>query len=230
MGAILDLARVLLSPSEVYGRVREAPKILLPLLALMVIQVVISAASLPYVRAAMRAQIASQPESAQGAGQAAETIATVGALVGGPISVAVILLIAAFLLWVIVSVLGGDARFKHLFSVSLYAWVPAILLQVAGMAVLMLKGTEGITSMQDLQPSLGLDLFLAPMMELGAFMGALLRSVNPFSIWQIVLVTIGVRVTHNVEKGTAMSAAIGQWAVLALVGALFAMLGAGAQG
>lgn len=229
MGAILDLVRVLFSPSEVYGRVKEAPKILLPLLAVLVVQVLIAVLSLPYVRAGMRAQAAAQP-GAQQFGPGAETAASIAAVVTGPLFVILLLLVAAFLLWVIVSVLGGDAQFKTLFSVYLYSWVPALLLQLAGVVVLMLKGPEGITSMQDLQPSLGLDLFLAPMMELGAFMTALLRSVNPFSIWQIVLVAIGVRVTHNVEKGTATSAAIVQWLILSVLGAGLAALGAGARG
>jgi len=229
MSAILDLVRVLFSPGEVFTRVKEQPRILAPLVGLLVIQVAISTLNLPYVRMAMRAQMAAQPGGGA-APAAAEKFAVFGTLIGAPISIAIILLIAAFLLWVAVSILGGEGQFRHLFAVSIYGFVPAILLQLAGFAVLAMRGGEGITSMQDLQPSLGLDLFLAPMMELGAFMKGLLRSVNPFSIWQVVLVTMGIQKTHNVERGTAASAAVIQWGVLAVIGALFAMLGAARAG
>lgn len=229
MSAILDLVRVLFSPGEVFGRVKEQPRILAPLLAVLAVQVGVSALTLPYVRAAMRAQMAAQPAGAQ-TPAAAETFAVFGTLIGAPVSVALILLIAAFLLWVAVSVLGGDGQFRHLFAVTIYGFVPGLLLQLAGLAVLAMRGGEGITSMQDLQPSLGLDLFLAPIMELGPFVRAFLRSVNPFSIWGVVLVVIGIQKTHNVERGTAVTAAVIQWGVLAVIGAAFALLGARAQG
>ena len=229
MSAILDLLRVYFSPGEVFARVKEQPRILAPLLGLLALQVVIGALSLPYARVAMRAQMAAQA-GGQEVPAAAETIGTVMTVIGPPIFIAILLLVGAFILWVAVSVLGGEARFSQLFSVSIYGFMPIVLLQLASIVVVAMRGTEGVTSMQDLQPSLGLDLFLAPIMELGAFLRAFLQAVNPFSIWQVILLALGVQVTQKVERGTAVTAAVIQWGVLALIGALFAMMGAARGG
>src|SRR3989442_2419197 len=91
--------------------------------------------------------------------------------------VALILVINAGILWVLVSVMGGEAKFASLLSVSTYAFSTGILLQLAGLAVLMLKGPGGVTGMEDLQPALGLDL-LAPGAK--GFTLAFLRGINPF--------------------------------------------------
>src|SRR2546425_7865775 len=58
------------------------------------------------------------------------------------------------------SVFAGDAKFATLLSVTTYAGITFVLLSVAGLATLMLKGVQGITSPADLQPALGLDLLV----------------------------------------------------------------------
>src|SRR5207245_1117623 len=93
------------------------------------------------------------------------------------------LLISAVLLWVLVSLVGGEAKFATLLSIATYSGVTSILLGIAGVAVLMLKGVGDITSPADLQPALGLDL-LVP--EAGRFLTAFLKAVNPFTIWAVL--------------------------------------------
>jgi len=80
-----------------------------------------------------------------------------------------ILLIAGGLLWVLVSVLGGEAKFGTLMGVAALSSIPStILLSIVGTIVLHLQGTGQITSMQDLQPALGLDLLVPARGFLGA--------------------------------------------------------------
>src|SRR5467141_2087112 len=176
--SLLDVLKVLYEPSAVFERVREKPSFLVPYLVICVVQVAIYFVNMPFLRAGMAAQFAARPAG----GPDPSKFLWIGA-VFIPVGFAIGLLI------------GG-----RLLSVTAYSAVPAVvLLTIVGAAVLQLKGVGQITSPQDMQPALGLDL-LAP----GAtgFVGAALRAINPFTIWGLVLTAIGVSTTHRLSKQT----------------------------
>ena len=215
MDAVLDLFRVIYEPAAVFGRVREKPRFLAPFLALAVIVVIIGVVQLPYVEAAMTAQFAQTPNMTPEQVQAALKFAPIGVVIA-PIVYALFLLLNAFILWVGVSVLGGEAKFATLLSVTTYVSITYTLLQIVGLIVLMMRGTGGIASMVDLQPALGLDL-LAP--DAKGFTLAFLRGINPFTLYGVFLTSVGIRVTHQTSKGTAYAAAIIQVLIALLLGA-----------
>lgn len=225
MGAVLDLVRVLYEPGAVFERVREKPKFLAPWLGLALVLVVISFLQLPYIRAALAGQMAAAAQANPQAAAAAQKFAFVGVIVA-PIALAVILVINAAILWVLVSVLGEEAKFGTLLSVATYAAMAGMLLQVAGLAVLMIKGTGGVSSMEDIRPALGLDL-LAP--GTTGFVGGVLKGINPFTIWALVLTAIGISTTHKTSKGTAYTVATIAALLAVVVGAVLAGFGSGAR-
>jgi len=213
MGAALDLVRVLWEPGAVFGRVAEKPRFWQAFLLVVVIAIVFATLQLPYTKAALAAQFAQNPGMTPEMQQRAMSLAPIG-LAFVPILFAIILLLNALLLWVVVSVVGGEGKFSTLLSVSTYSSIAFILLSAVGVIVLMTKGTGAISSMDDLQPALGLDL-LAPGAK--GFMLALLRGINPFALYGVFLTATGVAVTHKLSKGTAYTAAIIQFAVVLLV-------------
>ncbi len=168
MGAVLDLFKVLYEPGVVFTRVSEKPKFLMPFIGLCVIQLIVSAVNLPFLKAAMSAQFAAAAATAP-----------------------------------------AGAPDPSKFVVIGLAFIPIGV------------GPEGITSPSDLQPALGLDL-LAP--DAKGFIGALLKGINPFSIWGMVLTAIGIQVTHKTSKGTAYAVAIGAMVLGLIVIGAFAML------
>ena len=222
MGAVLDLVRVLFEPSAVFERVREKPRFLAPFVALAFAIVLIGVVQLPYTKAAMSAQFSQMPNMTPEAAQRALSFVSIG--VGfGPVVYALILVINALLLWVVVSVVGGEAKFGTLLSVTTYASMSYILLTLVGLVVLTMRGTEQISGMEDLQPALGLDL-LAPGAK--GLTLALLRGINPFSLYGVFLTATGITVTHKTSKGSAYTAAIVQLLVTLLVtGVLTGMRG-----
>lgn len=222
MGAVLDLVKVLFEPTAVFERVRERPKFLTPYLALAVVQLVIGFLQLPYMRSALAAQFAAMPQANPQAAETAQKFVAVGVVVG-VIVLALILVINAGILWVLVSVIGGEAKFASLLSVSTYAFTTGVLLQIAGLAVLMLKGTGAITGMEDLQPALGLDL-LVPGVK--GFTLAVLRGINPFSLWGVYLTATGIAVTQRTSQRTGwIVAAIGLLLGLVIAGAFAGLRG-----
>jgi hypothetical protein len=198
--AFLDVFKVLFEPTAVFERVAQRPRFLVPFLVICAIQIAIYFANMPFLKAGMAAQMASRPAG----GPDPSKFLFIGAFFI-PIGIGIALLLGGLILWVLVSVFGGDGKFGTLLSVSAYAAVPSvILLAVVGTIVLQLNGVGQITSPQDMQPALGLDL-LAPGAK--GFMGAALKAVNPFGIWGLVLTAIGVSTTHRLSKGTGYTIA-----------------------
>ena len=225
MQALLDLVKVVYDPGAVFERLREKPSFWRPFIAICVVQLVLGVLQLPYTKAAMAAQVAQMPARAGGGPPDPSKFATIG-LLFVPIGLLLLFLISAALLWVLVSVFAGDARFATLLSVATYVGITFVLLSVAGLATLMLKGVQGITSPADLQPALGLDL-LVP--EAGRFTTAFLKAFNPFSIWGVILTAIGIQTTHRTSKGTAYTVAAVAFVIGTLLGAGLAMLGPGTK-
>ena len=215
MGAIFDLVKVLFEPTAVFERVREKPRFLAPFLTLAVVTVAITALQLPYTKAALAAQFAQTPNMTPEQAQTGMKFAAVGIVVA-PIIFGVFLLVNALILWVSTSVLGGEGKFATLLSVTTYASITYALLQVIGVVVLTLRGPGSVTSMLDLQPSLGLDL-LAP--DAKGFMLGLLRGINPFTLYGVFLTGTGIAVTHKTSKGVAYTAATIQFMIALLIGA-----------
>jgi len=219
MSAFADVGRVLFEPEAVFTRVAEKPRIWQPFVVLAVALVVIQVLLLPYAKAAMEPfyeQMAAQsPERAE----QARKFAGLG-VAFWPIIFALILLINAGLLWVLVSLVGGEAKFAQLLSVAAYVAVTFVLTQLVTLAIMMVKGKESVTSMGDLQPPIGLDLLIPAG---GRFASYLLKGINPFSIWGVILTATGVRVTHRLSKGAAYTVAIAVSLILLLVGVFFAV-------
>ena len=216
MNAVLDLVRVLFEPAVVFGRLRDKPRFLEPFVALALIAVVIGVMQLPYTRAALTAQFAQTPNMTPERAAAGLKFAPIGIAIA-PIIYALFLLLNAFILWVVVSVLGGEAKFTTLLSVTTYASITYALLQAVGLIVLALRGTSAIAGMVDLQPALGLDL-LAP--DAKGFTLALLRGINPFTLYGLFLTATGITVTHATSKGTAYTAATIQFLIALMIGAV----------
>lgn len=221
--ALGDLVKVLFEPTAVFERVRERPKFLVPFLAICAVQIVIYFVNLPFLKVGMQAQMAQAPA---GGPDPSKFLALGGLFV--PIGLAIALVLGAFILWVLVSLVGGEGKFGTLLSVATYASVPSvILLAIVGTIVLRLQGTGQITSPQDMQPALGLDL-LAPGAK--GFLGAVLKGINPFSIWGLVLTAIGVSTTHRLSKGSGYVVATASLVIGLLIAGAFGVLFGGRMG
>jgi membrane protein, antimicrobial resistance system len=218
MNAFTDVVRVLYEPEAVFGRVSEKPSFWQPFVVIAVVFVLVQALTLPYAAVALEPMYQRMAQQNPQAADTARRLAWIG-LVVAPIILAVILLINALILWVLVSLVGGEGKFGTLLSVSTYAAVTFCLVQIVSIVILMVKGKEGISTMQDLQPGIGLDLLLPGG---GLFTQTLLRSVNPFTIWGVVITATGIRVTHKTSKGAAYTVAIIGAVLGILVGAVLA--------
>jgi hypothetical protein len=225
VSALLDVVKVLYEPGAVFQRVTANPKFLMPFIGISLVQIIIGIVNMPFLKAAMQAQMA-QAQAPAG-GPDPSKFAAIG-LIFVPIGIAIVLVLGAFILWVLVSLVGGEGKFRTLLSVATYSAVPSvILLGIIGTVVLHMQGTQGITSPADMQPALGLDL-LAPGAK--GFVGAVLKGLNPFSIWGLVLTAIGVSTTHRLSKGSGYVVATASLVIGLVIGGAIAALFGGRMG
>jgi hypothetical protein len=221
--SILDVVKVLYEPTAVFERVREKPSFLLPFIAICAVQIVLYFVNMPFMKAGMAAQMAQRPAGGPDPSQ----FLWIGAIFI-PIGIGIALLLGGLILWMLVSMFGGEGKFGTLLSVSTLASVPSvILLGIVGTIILRMQGVGEITSPQDMQPAIGLDL-LVP----GAtgFVGAALKAVNPFGIWGLVISAIGVYTTHRLSKQSGyIIATIGFLIGVCIAGMFAAFFGGGAS-
>ncbi len=210
---LVDVVKVLYEPGAVFDRVRQRPQFLMPFLAIIVAQCALFFVNLPYLKVAVAAQLATAAPGRSVPGGGA--LAAFG-LIGLVIVLTIIFLVTGLILWVLASILGGgEAKFGTLLSVAVYSAVPsAILLTIVGTLVLHMQGPSGLTSPQDMQPALGLDL-LAPGAK--GFVGAVLKGINPFGIWGVVLTAIGVTTTQRTSKRTGYTIAIVAFVIILVI-------------
>ena len=215
--SLADVFKVLYEPGAVFERVRERPTFLMPFLVICVVQLAVFFFNMPFMKAGMAAQMATRPAG----GPDPSKFLWIGAIFV-PLGIGLILVIAGGLLWVLVSIFGGEAKFGTLMGVAALAAIPStILLSIVGTVVIHLQGTGQITSMQDLQPALGLDLLIPAR----GFLGAVLKGINPFSIWGLVLTAIGVSTTHRLSKSTGYVVAAVSLAIGLCIAGVFGAIG-----
>jgi preprotein translocase subunit SecG len=123
--------------------------------------------------------------------------------------------------------MGGDNKFKPLFSVSLYALLGTVVVSsVLLIVVLYLKPPEEI----DINNLLGSNLAALLTVAVGKdglpkFVMALARWVDVFGIWLIALLAIGYSAVTSRVKSSAFGMALGGiYIVLALIAASWATM------
>lgn len=131
------------------------------------------------------------------------------------ITVPATLLILALIFWGGASIMGGRITFGRMFSVFGYAWMPKL---AEGLLLLfVIQGREGVRPSR--VPSLLVTnpaSFLDPSAA-GTPLYALLASFNPFTLWTMLLVALGLAGMGKMSRGSAYMVVGGLYAVWILV-------------
>ena len=137
----------------------------------------------------------------------------VGIFVLGPLFGAAI---AGIVTGIFTTLMGGNGTFKQVFAVMNHAgFIPAIsALFIAGMLAV---GAKPIGARP---PGANLGVFL-PMLEDTSFLAVLLRSIDMFLLWWMVVLAIGLGVLYKRRTGPIATTFIGLYIVIALLIATF---------
>lgn len=116
-----------------------------------------------------------------------------------PVVVAIMLAIQALILFGSASVLAIETRFRSLFNLVAGCGVISALATLAMAIIVKAKGDP--STMADLRPPLGLDLFLGD--GAGKYLNAFLGFFSIFEIWWIVMAVLVFSAGFRVSKGKA---------------------------
>jgi hypothetical protein len=119
----------------------------------------------------------------------------------GPVLAVVVLSIQAGLLAAAGSVMGVKATFRSLFNLVAGCALISMLEQIA--VIVILKGKGDISTVAELRPPLGLDIFLSE--STNKFLLAFLGYFSIFQIWWIVMLALVFAAAFRVPKGKAFA-------------------------
>ncbi|HYM62347.1 MAG TPA: Yip1 family protein [Thermoanaerobaculia bacterium] len=220
---------VFLSPTETFRSIVRQPDWVVPLLVIVVMTIIGTVLLYTHVdfAAPIRAQLQEQnpnlsPDQAERAVRFGMIFARVIFALTPFISIGSLIVTAAILL-VAMRMFGGEGEFKPAFSVTLYSWMPFVILAVITWAVLLSRGQVPVDQLQSMvRSNFG---FLADAKR-EPVMFALLVSIDVFTAWVISLMVIGFAEVSKMTRAKVAAIIITMWVILTLFKVGFASLGA----
>lgn len=226
------IAGVLFAPAETFQDIARRPDILGPLLFILIISYVTTAMIVPKIDfSTMLEQQTEQmrkrnPNLDEEQVAQMERITMAGAKVMSwvlpMLMVAWYALMAAALMFAF-RLMGGEGTFKQAFSVTLYAWMPMVLLSILTAIIVFARGTFDPVTAATLVKSN--PAFLVDMKE-QPILFTLLSSLDVFTIWMLALLSIGFSTMAKVSRMKAAAIVLSLWVATIVVKLGFAALGA----
>ena len=195
------------------------------------LQTVLAVINLPISRQAMIAATRSTMQaqgdvSAEQLRQSAETMGWVAGIFAyaGVLFILLMIAVVALTIWLIATVMSGEATFGRSFALASAAAVIKPLLYSVYVTIILQINPPEIRRAQDIQemtPTLGLDLLISGP-DTPGWLNALFMRIDLFSLWWMVLIVSGSMVLLKLSKAKGITLG----AILWTFGTLFAMLGA----
>jgi hypothetical protein len=125
------------------------------------------------------------------------------------------LIISAVLFFVFNVLLGGSSSFSRVLSVFSYSSLIAIPKAIVHLPLAFAKQTA------DVQTSLA--IFLSPEAK-GTFLHSVLKGFDIFTLWQVILISLGLAVMYNFTTKKSFTVLLILWILLIVVGSALSTL------
>ena len=216
------LVKVFTSPSELFSKVKEDPKIFVPYVAMGVLALLLMIVLLPYImELQMQSEQFRQAMEQQGGSatvrQQAEAVMKFTVPVFGTAAMLVLpLLIAALAMFWGNFVFAGQASFKAILSVTLFG---EFLYLVGGWATVpMILAKDSMLVTYSLAA-------LMPNPDPTSFLWTLLSKVSVFHIWELVVLGIGYSIVYQLPRNKGIWIAVLSMGLLSILHAVITGLG-----
>ena len=210
------------SPSKALADLGEKPGYVVPLVIATLGAVLLALISNRFVIAIL----ASNVESSLDPQRAANALDVVGRLqiVGYALTPLFLMLqwfVVAGLLLLTTAFLNGSMSFRASFCLVASAEVFSLIKYGVTLLIVFLRGSDRLAAPADLQPAIGANLLLP---DAGEPLYTILGAINPFEIWYVVVLMIGVRALNRFSRRQAATAVLIAWALITSLRAVVAML------
>ncbi len=143
-----------------------------------------------------------------------------------PIGVLLVSAVVSGLTYMIVTLVSGQATFKQYFTLAFFADLIAMVGQFVSVIVVRARGLDQIMVPEDARFSLSLRALAPPD---SAMLKGLFGSVEFFSLWSFVILTMGLMHVFGMKRGQALAVVIPIWlvyVVMLILGEKFGGMGA----
>jgi hypothetical protein len=219
---IAGMGNFLIDPGGAARRVHSKWFWIGPLIVFSIVSILASYVIMPMTRHVMEVAPLPQgvsPEQYQKSMEVGLTIQRI-TMYFAPIMVAFIFAIQTLVLFGTSAVMSIGAKFRQLFNLVAGCSLIQVLAAIAGVVVLKSKGE--VSTLAELRPALGLDIFLPA--GANKFLAAILGYFSVFEIWWIVMMVLIFSAAFKITRGKAFAVVVPLILlsiILRLVGAAF---------
>jgi hypothetical protein len=224
-----DFIDIFISPSQVFRR-RQDSGFGMPLFVLVVLFAILVFGTKGLVQPVLDADVARQGAAMlkshpQITAEQLQKQREIGEKLG-PFIIVIVISISAMLtglvLWLVGKIFDSKQTASQGMMVATYAFFPKVLAFAAAALIAFLSNPDRLNGMTRL--TVGLGAFLDPD-KTSPVLLALLTRVDVFTLWETVLLAIGLHITGKVTKSNAYLAAAIVWVIGALPGLMHALNG-----
>lgn len=215
---------IIVQPVKTFQDICKDPRVLIPILALLAVEFLLSIWMLPQIKeftAETMRQAGTVPADQM---QTALKWAGISAVIGSVAGPLLIWLVQAALLALFNQFSLGAAKFKQLFAVAVYAWIPAFL---GGVIKSILMGFMGVKKAMAVSTSLTL---LLPRSIDSGFWYVFLSKFDVFGLWSLILLVLGGSIAMQKDGKKLAFYIFGLWLIYITLTALLAAKSGAAAG
>lgn len=215
------LKYVFISPSKAFENIKEHPRVLFPMLVILIGMLAITLPKLNMMKGFLRDTYIQQ--YAQSGMEVTEGFID-SMVIGGIVGVIAGTVVGAIIVWLVKSALinafsgfvNGTGTFKQALSVITYSYFPVFLGSIIVTIISLITKEYNILT--------SLAVFL-PDSQMGTTLYTLLGNLDIFVIWYQVLAIIGISKVYSVSKKSSSILVLGTWIVYILINSGLALLG-----
>ena len=214
---------IIVEPVKTFKVIREDPRAVIPIIIVLVINLLLTIWLLPQIKEITEEALKQAPNMTPEQMKAALKWTGISAVIGAVAAPPLIWLVQAALLALFNQFSLGAAKFKQLFIIAFYAWIPAFL---GGLIKSFLMAIMGVKQAMAISTSLALVL---PRSTNSGFWYMLLSKFDVFNIWSLILLVLGGSIAMQKDGKRLALYIFGLWLVyIVLTAFLTAKSGAAA--
>ena len=214
----MNILQTLFSPFRAFNELKQEKKF--PAMALIIVLLLVAVyliLMLPITAKITALTLSSMPLPEEQLERSMEILHKMRYLqvIGGIFSTAATLFLYALLLYLLTLIAKPALTYIKSFTIIVYSYFALLLGNLINIGLLYLKGLDNITNPFEISLT-GLNL-LTSVEQAGLVLYSFLSYINPFQVWFIILISLGLKVFADIKYTKALLICILFWVITILV-------------
>lgn len=229
---IQRIVGVLFSPTETFEDIVRRPNIVAPLLLIVILGYLTTAVIMPKMDFSTMREQQAEAMRKQNPNMSEEQMAQMERITSASVKVMSWVFPLLFIVWYLIiagvlllafRLMGGEGNFAQAFAITLYSWIPMVLFSILTAIIVLARGSFDPVTAATLvksNPAFLVDMKANPVLY------SLLSSIDLFTIWMLILLTIGFSVMSKLSKAKSAVIVVSLWIASLVIKVGFAAIGA----